>query len=53
MELMDQWFLKFLGKLDNWIEEKVAKAVLKTSKGRCEIKSTVYNFSSKTIDDKL
>ena len=53
MELMDQWFIKFLREMDNWIEEKVSKAVLKTSKARCEIKSTVYNFSSKTIDDKL
>ena len=53
MELMDQWFISFLEKLDIWIEEKVAKTVLKTSKNRCEIKSTVYNFSSKTIDDKL
>ena len=53
MELMDQWFIRFLEKLDIWIEEKVSKTILKASKSRCEIKSTVYNFSSKTIDDKL
>ena len=35
------------------MEEIVSKAVLKTSRKRCEIKSTVYNFSTKVIDDEM
>ena len=53
VQLLDQSFNKFLERLDIWIEEQVAKAVLTFSKSKCEIKSTVYNFALNTIDDKL
>ena len=53
VEIMQSWYERFLKDADLWLEKKVAKAVLRTSKTRCEIKSTVYNFSSKEIDQKL
>ena len=50
---MKNWLVLFLDDLDNLLESKVAGAVLESSKSRCSINGTVYDFTSDGVDDNL
>ena len=51
--VMREWKQKFLEALDEHLENKVAEGVLQSSKNRCLIKSTVFNFSGVKVGDDI
>ena len=51
--VMREWKHKFLEALDEHLEKKVAEAVLQSSKNRCLIKSTVFNFSGEKVGEDI
>ena len=51
--LVDEWYNKFLSKLDKLILKTVSEAVKKTSTKRTEIIETVYNFTGQEISEEI
>ena len=51
--LLDRWIIAFLKMLDDIIKKNVLKAVKNTSKERCCIKDTVFNFSGREISEEI
>ena len=53
VEVLQEWYHKFLNELDELLETKVAEAVIESSKRRCAIKSVVYNFSTEEVSREI
>ena len=49
--VMREWKKQFLEAVDEHLENKVAEAILHSSKIRCSIKSTVLNFAGVKVSD--
>ena len=52
-EILDEWRTVFLRRIDEMIVMKVGKEVTRTSKLRCEINETVFNFSGKDVPNEI